>query len=82
MSAHSEFMSRHIIEERERAVRNIARIVVCLLTAFAALSVTTYQGYAHYNALCRKVDALDASKFRSLGRAEFTSINAAKEECQ
>ena len=82
MYASPQFVSKHAIEKQERATRDIARIVVCLLTAFAALSVTTYWGYARSTALCRQVDAIDASKLRSLGGAEFPSIKAAQEECQ
>ncbi len=82
MSANPKSISRHIVEEQEQAARNIARIVVCLLTGLAVLSVTTYGGYAHRADVCRTVNTLDANQFRYLGEDEFTRITAAQEQCQ
>ena len=82
MSANPQFMSKHDIEKQERAARNIASIVVCLLTAFAVLSFATYRGYAQHAAVCQKVNELDASKLHFLGEEELASIKTAQEECQ
>lgn len=82
MSANPQFVSKHVVEEQERAARNIAHIVICLLAAFVVLGATTYWGYARSTAVCRQVNALDASKLRSLGGADFNIIKAAQEECR
>jgi len=82
MSANPQFKSKHDIEEQERAARNIALVVVCLLAAFTALSVTAYRGYAHYAAVCQNVNALDVWKIRTLGEEKFASIKKAQEDCQ
>ena len=82
MSANPQFRSKHDIEGQERAARNIALVVVCLLAAFTALSVTAYQGYSHHAAVCRKIDALDVSKIRTLGEEIIASIETAQEDCQ
>ncbi len=80
--ANPESLSRQAVEEWEQTARNIARVVVGLLTGLIVLSVTTYQGYNHEAAVCRKVNAVDTSKLRSLEDQGFSAIKTAREQCQ